>query len=271
MATTTYPHEPRVRRLWRKIQDDVMREATRVTVTTPGAAAFYRGMYPAAPAERVAVIENGFDPEIFASAGLHQEQVRSVQAGPLVLLHSGILYPRERDPRPFFTALKMLRDRGRIAPGELIVRLRASGFDDDFRAMASQIGVLDLIEFAPPAPYRDALREMGEASALLLLQACVCNEQIPAKAYEYLYAGRPILGLTDPAGDTGRLLARFSVDTVAPLEDAAQIAAMLERALPELRAGSMRVPPRQAVMTVSRRAGAQQLAELLSASVNEAR
>ena len=41
---------------------------------------------------------------------------------------------------------------------------------------------------------------------LLLLQASNCNDQVPAKAYEYLRCHRPVLALTDPAGDTAELL-----------------------------------------------------------------
>jgi len=36
------------------------------------------------------------------------------------------------------------------------------------------------------------------ADALLVMQASNCNAQIPAKIYEYLRAGKPILALTDP-------------------------------------------------------------------------
>ena len=112
---------------------------------------------------------------------------------------------------------------------------------------------------------------MRAASALLLFQADNCNEQIPAKAYEYLYAGRPILGLTDPTGDTGRLLGRFGVPGIAALEDEDGIMRMLETALPSIRQNSYRTPSREAVMSVSRRAGTQQLAELLNQVVSERR
>jgi hypothetical protein len=150
------------------------------------------------------------------------------------------------------------------------VRLRASGFEEQYRRMAVEMGLLDIVTFAPPLPYGEALREMQQASALLLFQSRVCNEQIPAKAYEYLYAGRPIIGLADPEGDTGRLLLRFGVSGIAPLEDEDSIARMLEACLPQVRRGVYAIPPRASVMAVSRRAGAQQLAGLLNQVVAEA-
>jgi glycosyltransferase involved in cell wall biosynthesis len=260
MATQTYPHDPALRVRWRRIQDVTFERASCVTVTAPGAAEFYRRMYPSLDAGRLAVIENGFDPGLLtepAAAG------SAAVPGRAVFLHSGILYPRERNPEPFFRALRTLLDRGLISRDSVCVRLRASGFDDRFAALAASLGVSDLIELAPALPYEEALREMSEASALLLFQARVCNDQIPAKAYEYLAAGRPILGLADPAGDTGRLLQRFGVPDVTALEDESALVTMLERALPAIRAGTYPVAERSAVMAVSRRAGAEQLAAIL--------
>ena len=65
MATDTYPHEPGLRRRWNRIQDSVVRESSLVTVTAPGAAAFYRSRYPDIAGDKVEVIENGFDPDNF--------------------------------------------------------------------------------------------------------------------------------------------------------------------------------------------------------------
>lgn len=264
MATPTYPHDRKLRDLWTSIQNDVIREASCITVTTPGAAAFYRRMYGGLPENRIAVIENGFDPEAFTELDASGSPV---EHAPLTLLHSGILYPRERDPGPFFRALRTLKFEGTVSSSVLRVVLRASGFEDKFAAMVEQLEITDLVQFAGALPYREALKEMLAASALLLFQAKVCNDQIPAKAYEYLYARRPILGLTDPAGDTGQLLKRFAVPGVTALEDESGITQMLRSALRLIRRGEYRVPQLDEVMSVSRRAGAAQLAEVLDRAV----
>ena len=61
-----------------------------------------------------------------------------------------------------------------------------------------------------------------------ILQGGNCNEQIPAKIYEYLRARKPIFALTDPAGDTAQLLASCSITSIARLDDAAAIEILLE-------------------------------------------
>jgi hypothetical protein len=104
---------------------------------------------------------------------------------------------------------------------------------------------------------------MCESDALLLFQAPNCSNQIPAKLYEYLYIGRPVIGFTDSAGDTGRLLAQLGIANVASLEDVSEIKALLLRAVDEVRLGTAFVPPRQSIMRFSRRGGAESLSGLL--------
>jgi len=120
-----------------------------------------------------------------------------------------------------------------------------------------------MVRVLPSLPYRQALQEMCETDALLLFQASNCNNQIPAKMYEYLYIGRPVLGLTDRAGDTGRLLNQLGIANVASLEDVSEIKTLLLRAVAEIRQGTAFVPPRQSIMRFSRRGSAESLARLL--------
>ncbi|MFT4172013.1 MAG: glycosyltransferase [Rhodocyclaceae bacterium] len=259
MAQDDYPTEPAVRRSFERIERAALARAHTAVFTTRGAADVYRNRYPQ-HAGKVAVIENGFDEESFT--GLASAPVR--QEGPFTLLHSGIVYPSERDPRALFTALARLHRAGRITPAQLRIRLRAAVHDGLLQTMAAEAGVADYIELAPPLPYREALAEMLDSDALLVLQAANCNQQIPAKVYEYLRARRPVLGLTDPAGDTGELLARNGVQWIAPLDDAEAIAAALPAFVDAARAGQVSVPTAEQVATHSRRARTAALAGVLA-------
>jgi len=98
--------------------------------------------------------------------------------------------------------------------------------------------------------YKLALREMLSADALLVMQASNCNEQIPAKVYEYLRAGRPIVCLSDPRGDTVEVLRQAGVHGGAALGSAEQI----ERVLEDLLAGNTahQLPTTEAVARASR-------------------
>lgn len=233
------------------------------TVTTPSLRDWFRARYPQL-ADRVTMIENGYDEPSFAG---QRGALPVAGRASFTLLHSGELYPVIRDPIHLFRAVRELQDSGVVAPGELRFRFRAPGDESIVRDAARAHGLDDVVDVVPRISYGEALREMLAADALLILQGIDCNRQIPAKAYEYLRAGRHVLGVTDPAGDTGRMLAGAGVDCIAALEDVAAIRGALLRLLPRLRAGTPAQHSPEVVAAGSRRARAGELARLLDATV----
>lgn len=262
MAQEGYPSDPRRWRAFKRIEESAASNAARLVFVSPSALAMYRERYPETPAERFAMIENGFDEASFE--GLPDAGTRQ-RAGPPVLLHSGIVYPSERDPGALFAALGRLSASGRIRPGDFVIRFRASVHEDLLRRLASEQRVEGFVEILPPIPYRDALQEMLDVDALLVMQGANCNEQIPAKLYEYLRAGRPILGLADPRGDTGRTLAALGYPFVTKLESADEIEAALPDFIRALGAGTLPVAGREIADRYSRRELTGRLAGLLEA------
>ncbi len=113
--------------------------------------------------------------------------------------------------------------------------------------------------------YLAALEEMLSVDGLLLLQASNCNAQIPAKLYEYLRAERPILALTDPAGDTARTLDAAGAGLVARLDSTDEIEAAIPAFMEQVRRGTWRRASAEAVRRCSRAAQAGQLAQVLDA------
>jgi glycosyltransferase involved in cell wall biosynthesis len=227
MTEDNYPPDPRTRATYREIESQAVHGAARSVFTTPGARRMYVERYPDVPSSRFEVIENGFDEEDFARLA----PAISPEPRRLKLLHSGLLYPSERDPRAFFGALADLKRAGTIDASKLEVVLRGTGHDSDIAPMIAEHGVGDLVTLAPPFGYADALSEMLAADILLLFQAANCNHQIPAKLYEYLRSRRPVLALTDAAGDTAATLRDAGVDTIVALDDRAAIGTMLTECL----------------------------------------
>ncbi len=254
MMEEGYPADAATWRAFARVERSTMARATSSVFVTDGAAAMYRSRYPDR-ADRVRIIENGFDESSFEN--LHVDP-SPLAPGKVTLLHSGLVYPSERDPSALFAALASLRDEGRLPP--LVVRLRATGHDGLLLELIEKFRIEGLVELAPPVPYREALTEMIRADGLLVLQAANCNQQIPAKVYEYLRAARPILCLGDPAGETTRLLRRTGVRHVAPLGDAGAIKQVLSDFLDTL--GKV-LPDAGFAATCSRRHRTAELAALL--------
>jgi glycosyltransferase involved in cell wall biosynthesis len=239
MAQDGYPVDQETWRAFKNLEETALAEASLSVFTTPGAARTYRQRYPAF-AERVHVVENGYDEETFADLNpCSKETSSSLVEGAITLLHSGIVYPDERDPTRLFEALAMLDNDRSINPMDLKVRFRAPVHDNLLLSLAKQFNVEAYIEVMPPIPYKEALIEMLRANGLLVMQASGCNEQIPAKVYEYLRAGRPILALTDPAGDTATTLMNAGVKDIANLHSAVEIAVQLNTFVSAIKSGSV--------------------------------
>lgn len=267
MLQVDYPKEPALRRSFDRIERSAIQAARFSVFTTPGAVRSYCASYPDA-AERIVLIENGYEEDRFAALPERDRPGSSRGEAPLVLLHSGVVYPEERDPEPLFIALSRLQRAGTLTPQQLRIRFRASHHDELLHRLGQQHGVADWLDIAPAIAHREALAEMMQVDALLILQAANCNDQIPAKLYEYLRAGLPIGALTDPAGDTAAALMQAGVTEIAPLDSAAAIEAWLPAFASKVRTNTVRTPDPAAVMAASRGERAKLLAGLLERAVN---
>lgn len=230
MTEDNYPTDIGQRNTFRWIERQTVKHSQSNVFTTAGAVSMYRARYRQVPLSHWKLIPNGYDEKKFAKVEVNLRnsgKKKSHSKIPIVLLHSGLLYPLERDPRAFFAALANLKKRAMISAHDLSVVLRATGHDEYLQKLIAANGINDIVALKPALPYEAALKEMLLADGLLLFQATNCNHQIPAKIYEYLRAQRPILGLTDPQGDTASLLLQLGIDTILPLDDQNKISAGL--------------------------------------------
>ena len=262
MVDPDYPRDPRQRLIHQRLERKTLAQCDRAIFTTPSAISMYQARYPELPKRRWAMIPNGFDENDFR--GIPTMQARHHNRGEkLVLLHSGVLYPVERDPMPFFRALARLRSEGRIGADRLEIRLRATAHERQFAPKLRELGIEDLVALAQPLAYREALREMTEADALLIFQAESCDHQIPAKLYEYLRAQQPIIALTSFGGDTAAVLRDAGADNILPIDDENELVRMLPGVLSDLENGTLKVAPGDLVDSYSRERQASELAKLL--------
>lgn len=270
MTEPGYPVDPTTWKLHRKLEQSLIKHCSRAIFTTNGTREMYAKRYPDIPAENWAVIENGFDEENFRDAENGLEASRLGPEGQMILVHSGVLYPQERDPKPFFTALSDLKKAGEISADRLKVILRATGSDDYYRKLLSEFGIDDIVCIEPMVAYRTALQEMMRADGLLLLQGAACNKQIPAKLYEYARAGRPILALTDFASNTAELLGKLETPWIADIAESESIRKLLSNVMSKWRQGDLTGVRRNLADSCSRRARTDELVRILDALPEEA-
>jgi glycosyltransferase involved in cell wall biosynthesis len=195
------PPQVHVTRRERAFEKLVIRHADGLVWNTPRVRDRLREAYPAR-ADTMVAIENGFDPE-----GYPDRTRQPGDAGVVDVLHAGMVY-MGRDPRPLFDALKLLQSRR--TDGLPSIRISFLGLKQDFtvdlESEARRRGLEDSIRVEGHLPYEATLQRMVDADVLLLLDSPGRHMGVPAKLYEYLGAGRPVLALAERDGDIAAVL-----------------------------------------------------------------
>ena len=263
MTEDEYPVDPLTRRVYRWIEKKAVKHATRLIFTSRSTLKMYRERYPSMTPEHLLLISNGYDEEDFHWI-TPRVAARIATGRPIRLLHLGVIYPSERNPRPFFRALSRLKKEGKLCAASVRVELRASGSESFYGQLLKDLDIEDLVFLLPPLPYPEAIREAAASDGLLLLQAADCDHQIPAKAYEYLRLQRPILALTSHNGDTAALLEEIGGASIVDLADEQAIFDALPVFLASLRSGAHPIAELGRVQKYARTNQALALAESLS-------
>ncbi len=268
MTEEDYPSNPTVFKFYRWLEKKVMQNARYVVVTTPGVKRVYGARYGLEFIDKIKIIQNGFDESKFSrvEANLNQKnQQTSDNERPLRMVHSGVIYPEERDPEPLFLAISELKSQGVVSAKTLLLELRSAGHDDLFESMLSKHDIQDIVKLLPSIPHEESIEDMLTADVLLLLQGSTCNEQIPAKAYEYIRTGKPVIALTDEKGDTGQLLEQLGVGIIAALESKDEIKQVIAQV--ETICNQFHLLESDKIQSFSRQSETKELADLLETLV----
>jgi len=207
-------------------EDRTVRQAAAVVFTTRGILDQVSAHHDPALASKYYVVPNGCEVDEFEAIRGCRPSGRPQDSDPFVLLHAGSLYGG-RDPRPLLRAIAAAIRSGSVDPRTFRLRLLGTMALDgvNLSATCAELGLRDVVQMVPRIPRRDSLVEMMAASALLLVQPGH-PLSIPAKAYEYLATGRPILAIAD-AGETANLIKNSGAGLVVSGEDEAQMALAL--------------------------------------------
>src|SRR6202043_95505 len=127
------------------------------------------------------------------------------------------------------------------------------------------------VEVQGQVSHAQAVRQMVEADILLLLDSPGRRMGVPAKLYEYLGAGRPVLALAEPDGDVARVLRESGVPSrLAPADSPAKIKQALVELMRDAAAGAFRFPGPEQLFPFTREHMAKQVAALLDQCLGQA-
>lgn len=264
MTEDEYPADKQTREVYRWIERKAVKHGSQLIFTARSTIEMYRKRYPQLAADKCMLLSNGYDEEDFEWVGQAEPTHEAISGRATRLLHLGLIYPSERDPRPFFRAVAQLKKEQALTAADVVIDLRASGFEDYYSKIIAELGIGDMIRLLPAIPYPQAIRDAAGSDGLLIFQAANCDHQIPAKAYEYLRLRKPILALTSDTGDTTALFREAGGATIVDLSDEGAIFKALPVFLNALRNGGHPVSDLERVQKYARRNQAMALAQTLT-------
>jgi glycosyltransferase involved in cell wall biosynthesis len=261
-----------LRRRWQAYWERaVMRGADAIVANAPLASQSMQAAYPLYQ-DKVITITNGYDAESF----LPRPPAATVNRR-VTLLHAGELY-YGRDPRPFLDALgDLTREQPAWTDGvqvRFVGSVTAKHFEAgfDFQREVNQRGLESAVRLEGRLPYQQVLHELSTSDILLMLDTPGRRIGIPAKAYEYLGTGRPLLALSERDGDVAWLLRESGIPhRIAPPGDRGPIKQALLELVNEVRTGGLVAPDREKLAQFTRAHLTGRLAGILDAFVAEHR
>jgi hypothetical protein len=182
----------------RTVQRWCLGRARLVTCASPGVLRIMTRRLPAV-STRAHVVLNGFDPADRIAA--------PVPSGRLELLYAGILYDW-RNPFPLLESIVRLISAGAVEAGRIHI-----SFVGDCEVCqgvrladwALQRGISAQMSIYPRVPPAQITRFTEQANVLVSF-ARGQPDQIPAKTYQMLVAGRDLLVITEPTSDTAEII-----------------------------------------------------------------
>jgi hypothetical protein len=193
------------KRVYQGLERALVHRADAVIANTDAALARWQEKFPSL-SSKFHLIWNGFD--------------REERIGPLpvlsqdckILSHVGELY-HGRDITLVLKSIERLITERRLSPSRVRVRLIGPGQANaspgaEFVSHAKTQGWLEQVPYQIP---KLEAQRVAQTSHALLLLASQCALRVPAKIFEYLQIGRPILAVIQQNSPAQRLLERSGV------------------------------------------------------------
>lgn len=184
------------------------RNADALIANTDATLEMWKKKYPKY-ARKMFLIWNGFDPE----DGIGPRSIPP--RGYRLLVHAGMIYGI-RDPGILLSSLHRLVERGLLSPNKFRVRMIGLLQDGWVRnpSPVEELVRWGCLEYdGRLVPRKEAEEAIASADSLILLDSHVEGGavQVPAKLFDYVRVGRPILATTTRNSPVDRLLSQSGV------------------------------------------------------------
>ena len=210
--------------LERRMEAAVITNADYITTTTMALQRAMQQRYPES-AHKIVCVPNGVDARMLTTESSSPFPV-------FTITYAGALYYR-RSPEPLFAAVRQLLQSGRVSDVEIRIKFVGDCELVDgvpTRAVAERFGLGEIVQLEPRLPHADAMDLMRRSQLLLVLAPHAHRLVLPAKIFDYIACGRPILAIADP-GPTADLIAETGCGACFSAGETDGMAAYIESAL----------------------------------------
>ena len=177
----------------KKYEKRFIRNADRIIFTAEATSEKYRSEYQN-HAEKIRTIYNSFDEDYFTG----ETSVKRDQNPDLLYLYFFGKFRQLSPVKPVIDILKALRElddqilsKIRIVTNEPLTDVQRSGVE--------KAGLLENFEIEKPVLYEESRAYLQQADVLLLTTSAKRDDIIPAKLWDYMAAGRPVLAVSSNA------------------------------------------------------------------------
>ena len=203
----------------RRIEGALVRRSAARVLNTPSMRDWFEESFPQAPVEKNFVVPNGFDA---VPAGLPPPVGAAIE-----IVHAGEIYG-SRSLVPLLRAIRELGQRHRARP----IHLTTYGALPSAESQRiREAGLESFIEVRPRIPFASLFAQLQRAHVLLAVVSDHMSYSTPYKIYDYMAAGRPILGLAPRDAALHELLAESGAGVCVEPQEIDAIEQALERML----------------------------------------
>lgn len=194
-----------------RLEHEVLTKADKVVTVSPN----WAGRLEALGAPKADVVYNGFDESDLSQTG------NPFVSDKFTLTYLGVLF-KVRNPKCLWQALgELVAEDSRFAE-KLQVKLIGQ-VDKEVTQTITRNGLKDHVVLSPYIPHNQVADALHQSSVLLL--PLMSNDEsdtlglIPAKVFEYMASGRPILCIGPTNGDTAKILDETQAGVTIGFED----------------------------------------------------
>ena len=190
--------------------------------------------------DKVVYLPNGWE-------AFPREEYSSPEREYLSIVHAGTFYPRFKPYALFYALAEWKKGRQPLnipPPDKKIMVIILGSKDEETRRIVNDLEIQDMVEFIPWVALEEARRIMCQADLLwaTLGTGKESSTYVPSKLFEYIAAGKPILGFF-PEGEAEGLIRETCAGHVFTADDPAPIIEFLNESIEIKRLGIKRIFP----------------------------